>query len=92
MVGLTLRSTIVLAELMPLVVKDGVQRLQVGRVWIEPGLHMLGVDVDDRAVVASSGNFGLRVIRDRREAEHVRLDAIRVNPVRPQTRNEHCLN
>lgn len=48
-----------LVERVPLVVKDPVQRCQVGRIRAQPGVDVLGLDVDDRPVVAGGGHLGL---------------------------------
>lgn len=38
---------------MPLVVEDVIQRLQVRWIWIEQGFDVLGLDADDRSVMAT---------------------------------------
>lgn len=63
---------LVLVEPVPLVVKDPVQRCQVGRVRIEPGVHVLWLDVDDGPIVASSSHLGLRVVGDSSERHQAR--------------------
>lgn len=56
---LTLRCNLVLVERMPLVAEDCAERLQVGGGRIEPSIDVLGLDIDDRTIVACGRNLGL---------------------------------
>ena len=47
---------------MLLVVEDRIQRFEIVRIRIEPGLNVLGLDVDDRAVVPRRRDFWFRLI------------------------------
>lgn len=51
-----LRRNLVLVERVPLVIEDRVQRLQVGRAWVESGPHVLRLDVDDGPTMAGGGH------------------------------------
>lgn len=73
-----------LVERMPPVVEDCVERAQVGRIGIEPGIHVLGLNVDDCPVMAGLGDLGLRVIGDGGEGQQIGFPAGRIYPVRPQ--------
>lgn len=56
-----------------LVVEDGVERVEVGGVRVEPGVDVLGLDVDDAAVVAGGGDFLRRLVGDHGEGVEVGL-------------------
>lgn len=50
------------------IIEDGIERLEVSRIRIEPSVDMLGLDRDDAAIVAGSGDLGRRLVGDRCEA------------------------
>ena len=85
----TSRSQPMLAKRSGSIIQDDALRLQVSRIGIEPGIHMLGPDRDDAAVVPGCGNFGRRLVCDRRKEQQVRL--IRRRPPRPKTSDQHVL-
>ena len=55
------------------IVEDGVERLEVVRVRIEPGVDVLGLDRNDAAIVAGCGRFQQALICDCGEAQKVGL-------------------
>lgn len=71
-------NQLVLIERVPLVDEDPVERSQVGRILIEPGIHVLGLDADDGPVVAGGGHLGLGVVGDGSERQQIRLLAGRI--------------
>lgn len=51
------------------VVEDRVQRGEVVRVRVEPGVDVFGLEVDDGAVVPGGGDFRLRFVGDGGEGQ-----------------------
>ena len=49
-----------------LVIEDGLQRVQLVRLGIEPGVDVFGFDLDDAAVMAGNGDgdVGRRLVDD----------------------------
>ena len=47
-----------------LVIEDGLQRVQLVRLGIEPGVDVFGFDLDDAAVMANDGDFERRLVDD----------------------------
>ena len=44
---------------MPFVIKDRIQSFKIRRVRIQPRVNVLGLDIDNRPVVAGGSDFGL---------------------------------
>src|SRR5690606_107683 len=49
------------------VIENRLQRGQVARPRVEPGIDVLSADVDDRAVMSRGSDFRLRLVGDRGE-------------------------
>ena len=53
------------------VFEDRLQRVEVLRVGIEPGVDVLGLDRDDAAIVVRSGNLCRWFVRNRSERQQI---------------------
>jgi hypothetical protein len=71
------RDAVLVVRMAP-VVEDRVEGWEIARIRIEPSVHVLGLDIGDRAVVAGGGNCGFGFVGDCGKRQQVGFDSIEI--------------